>query len=118
MSAFEWLDAVSDVRGTYEIFRKCVPNHMPSYDSFAVAVVNELRFARERQAASDVGLFESAKLAECVREGRTVPVVRVAHVQTLESGRVCTTVSVVCVDGRVAEVRAEEHQCTKKKPSA
>ena len=117
MSAFEWLDAVSDVRGTYEIFRKCVPNHMPSYESFATAVVNELRFARERQAASDVGRFESAKLAECVREGRTVPVVRVAHVQTLESGRVCTTVSVVCVDGRVAEVY-EEHQRARKKPSA
>jgi hypothetical protein len=117
MSALEWLDAVSEVRGTYEIFRKCVPNHMPSYDSFAVAVVNELRFARERQA-SDVGRFESAKLAECVRNRRTVPEVHVAHVQTLESGRVCTTVSVVCVDGRIAEVRAEVHQCTKKKPSA
>jgi hypothetical protein len=117
MSAFEWLDAVSDVRGTYEIFRKCVPNHMPSYESFATAVVNELRFARERQAASDVGRFESAKLAECVREGRTVPVVRVAHVQTLESGRVCATVSVVCVDGRVAEVY-EEHHRARKKPSA
>ncbi len=117
MSAFEWLDAVSDVRGTYEIFRKCVPNHMPSYDTFAVAVVNELRFARERQAVCDVGRFESAKLAECVRNGRTVPEVRVAHVQILESGRVCTTVSVVCVDGRVVEVY-EERQCTKKKPSA
>ena len=117
MSAFEWLDAVSDVRATYEIFRKCVPNHMPSYESFATAVVNELRFARERQAASDVGRFESAKLAECVRNRRTVPEVRVAHVQTLESGRVCTTVSVVCVDGRVAEVY-EERQRARKKPSA
>lgn len=39
MSALEWLDAVS--------------------------VVNELRFVRERQAAT--------RLAECVRDGRTVP---------------------------------------------
>ena len=115
MSALEWLEAVSDVRGTYEIFRKCVPNHMPSFESFATAVVNELRFERERQGESGVGRFESSKLAECVRDGRTVPVVHVAHVQTLEARLACTTVSVVCVDGRVVEVRSGEQKRPAKK---
>lgn len=115
MSAFEWLEAAAGLRATYEVFARCVPNHMPRFESFATAVINELRFDRERQAAGGVGVFEGPKLSEGVWDGRNVAVVYVAHSHAMQGGAVCVTVRVVCSGGRVVEVESEEQRRPKKR---
>ena len=117
ISAFEWLEAVARARDTYAIFVRCVPNHMPSFESFATAVINELRFERERQAAGGVGVFGYPELSECVWDGRNVPVVKVEHNHVLGGVVVCATVRVVCSEGRIVDVGSMEHKPAQKRRS-
>jgi hypothetical protein len=101
----QWLEAIEHARETYAVFRACVP--LPDFETFCTAVINELRYDRARQKASDVGAFGVPLLGEFTHKARSVLVVRIAHVHYLDDAPVHVTIRVVCADGRIVEVSRE-----------
>jgi hypothetical protein len=109
----QWLEAIEHAREAYAVFRACVP--LPDFRTFCTAVINELRYDRARQKASDVGAFGAPLLGEFTHKGRSVPVVRIAHVHYLDDAPVQVTIRVVCADGRIVDVSRESRDGPPKK---
>jgi hypothetical protein len=109
----QWVEAIEHAREAYAVFRACVP--LPDFETFCTAVINELRYDRARQKASDVGAFGVPLLGEFTHKARSVPVVRIAHVHYLDDAPVQVTIRVVCADGRIVDVSRESREGPPKK---
>jgi hypothetical protein len=102
----EYYEAATLIRGAYEKLVRCMPS-LPTFDELAVAIINELRYEPARERAYDAGRFEVPKLDVVTRDGTSLPVVAVSHVQALDGVSVTVTVVVVCSNRRVVEISRE-----------